>query len=120
MRERTGILAANLTCVPERTSQAMLVRAVGEVDLPTIPMLWSNLKAMAESNRNVVVDLNWIQYIDSAGIQALLDANQLVFQCGRRLVLVRGHTASVRRKLYREWIAEDRIDQSDPRSGGGP
>jgi len=88
MREpRTETPAASLTCVLERTSQAMLVRAVGEVDLSTIPMLWSNLKAMAESNLNVVVDLNRIEYIDSAGIQALLDANRLFFQCGRRLVL---------------------------------
>jgi anti-anti-sigma factor len=101
MREpRTGTLAASLTCVLETTSQAMLVRAVGEVDLSTIPMLWSNLKAMAECNRNVVVDLNRIQYIDSAGIQALLDATQLFFQCGRRLVLA--EPSPIFRMLLRE------------------
>jgi anti-anti-sigma factor len=79
--------AANFTCVLERTSQAMLVRTIGEVDLATIPMLWSNLKAMVEDDLNVVVDLNGIQDIDSAGIHALLGANQVFIRCGQRLVL---------------------------------
>ncbi len=101
MREqRTETPAASLACVLERTSQAMLVRAVGEVDLATIPMLWSNLKAMVEENLNVVVDLNGIQYIDTAGIQALLDANQLFIQCGQRLVLA--EPSPIFRMLLRE------------------
>jgi anti-anti-sigma factor len=79
--------AASFTCVLERTSQAMLVRTIGEVDLATIPTLWSNLKAMVEDDLNVVVDLNGIQDIDSAGIHALLDAHQLFVRCGQRLVL---------------------------------
>jgi anti-anti-sigma factor len=88
MREpRTETPAASFTCVLERTSQAMLVRTIGEVDLATIPFLWSNLKAMVEESLNVVVDLKGIQYIDSAGIHALLDANQLFIRCGQRLVL---------------------------------
>ncbi len=53
----TAPLVAGLTCVLERTSEAMLVRAVGEVDLATVPILWSNLKAMREDNLNVIVDL---------------------------------------------------------------
>ena len=79
--------AANFTCVLERTSQAMLVRTMGEIDLAAIPMLWSNLKAMVEDDLNVVVDLNGIQDIDSAGIHALLDAHLLFVRCGQRLVL---------------------------------
>lgn len=78
---------ASLTCVLERTSEAMLVRTAGEVDLATIPMLWSNLKAMLEDNLNVVVDLNGIQYIGAPGIRALLDVHRLFSQCGPRLVL---------------------------------
>ncbi len=101
MREpRTETPAASLTCVLERTSQAVLVRTIGEVDLATVPMLWSNLKAMVEDNLNVVVDLNGIQYIDSAGIQALLDANQLFIRCGQRLVLA--EPSPIFRMLLRE------------------
>jgi anti-anti-sigma factor len=101
MREpRTETPAASLTCVLERTPQAMLVRAVGEVDLATIPVLWSNLKAMVDDNLNVVVDLNGIQYIDAAGMQALLDANQLFIRCGQRLALA--EPSPIFRMLLRE------------------
>jgi anti-sigma B factor antagonist len=88
MREaRADPPTASLTCVVEGTSEAMLVHAVGAVDLATVPMLWSNLKAMLEDNLNVVVDLNGIQYIDASGIQALLDVHRLFIQRGQRLVL---------------------------------
>ena len=83
----TDLPVASLTCELERTPEAMLVRAVGEVDFATVPMLWSNLKAMLEDNLNVVVDLSRIQYIDASGIQALLDVYRLFTQCGQRLVL---------------------------------
>src|SRR5438876_12164948 len=78
---------ANLAWVLERTSQAMLVRAIGEVDLAPIPMLWSNRKAKLEDNLNVVVDLNGIEYIDACGIQAFLDIHRLFIQCGQRFVV---------------------------------
>ena len=84
---RTDPPVASLTCELERTPEAMLVRAVGEVDFATVPMLWSNLKAMLEDNLNVVVDLSRIQYIDASGIQALRDVYRLFTQCGQRLVL---------------------------------
>ena len=87
LEPRTDPPVASLTCVVERTSEAMLVRGVGEVGPATVPMLWSNLKAMLEDNLNVVVDLNGIHYIDASGIQALLDVHRLFIQCGQRLVL---------------------------------
>jgi anti-anti-sigma factor len=62
-------------CAIERTSKAMHLHPVGEVDLGTVPILWSNLKAMLEDNLNVIVDLKGIQDIDSTGIRALLDAH---------------------------------------------
>jgi anti-anti-sigma factor len=42
---------------------------------------------MREDKLNVIVDLKAIVGIDSAGMQALLDAHQLFIQCGQRLVL---------------------------------
>ena len=77
----------SLEWVIERTSEAMLVRLVGEVNLATVPLLWSNLRAMREDHLNVIVDLKATLSIDSTGMQALLDAHQLFIQCGQRLVL---------------------------------
>ena len=73
--------------VIERTTEAMVVRPAGEVNLATVPLLWSNLRAMREDHLNVIVDLKAIVGIDSAGMHALLDAYQLFIQCGQRLVL---------------------------------
>jgi anti-anti-sigma factor len=101
MREpRTDPPVANLTCILERTSEAILVRAVGEIDLATIPTLWSSLTALLEDHPNVVVDLNGIQYIESAGIRALLDAHRLFIQSGQRLVLA--EASRIFRMLLRE------------------
>jgi len=77
----------SLEWVIERTAEAMLVRPVGKVNLATVPLLWSNLRAVREDNLNVIIDLKAILGIDSAGMQALLDAHQLFIQCGQRLVL---------------------------------
>ncbi len=101
MREpRPDPSVASLTCALERTAEAMLVRAVGEVDLATIPTLWSSLTAIREDHLNVIVDLNGIQFIDSAGIQALLDAHRLFIQRGQRLVLA--EPSPIFRMLLRE------------------
>lgn len=77
----------SLEWVIERASEAMLVRPAGTVNLATVPLLWSNLRAMREDNLNVIVDLKAILGIDSAGMHALLDASQLFIQCGQRLAL---------------------------------
>ncbi len=65
----------------------MVVRLAGEVNLASVPLLWSNLRAMREDHLNVIVDLKAILGIDSVGMQALLDAHQVFIQCGQRLVL---------------------------------
>ena len=83
---RTTPPAERFTYAIERTSGAMLLRPVGEVDLGTVPMLWSNLKAMVEDNLNVIVDLKGIQDIDS-GIKALRTLISLAFQRGQRFVV---------------------------------
>jgi anti-anti-sigma factor len=80
--------------VLEQTSEAILVRAVGEVDLAIIPMLWSNLTALLGDHPHVVVDLNGIQYIEFAGIHALLDAHRYFFQSRQRVVLAANESQS--------------------------
>jgi anti-anti-sigma factor len=77
----------SLEWVIERTSEAMVVRPAGEVNLAAVPLLWSYLRAMREDHLNVIVDLKAILGIDSAGMHALLDVHQLFIQCGQRLVL---------------------------------
>jgi len=89
--------AERFSCPIERTAEAMLLRPVGEVDLGTVPMLWSNLKAMLEDNLNVIVDLKGIQHIDS-GIKALRTLISFSFQRGQRFVV--SEPNAICRKLF--------------------
>jgi len=66
---------------------AILIRPIGEVDLTTVPELWSSLKALLEDGQHVVVDLSAIQSMDATGLEALLDCGHLFFQRGQRFVL---------------------------------
>lgn len=63
----------------------MVVRPVGEVNAATIPVLWSNLRALREDHLNVIVDLRAIPRVDPDGMRALLDMHQLFIQRGQRL-----------------------------------
>ena len=74
-----------LEWVSERTSVAVVVRPVGEVNAATIPVLWSNLRALREDHLNVIVDLKAIPRVDPDGMRALLDMHQLFIQRGQRL-----------------------------------
>jgi anti-anti-sigma factor len=71
----------------ERTTGAVLVRPGGEINSANVPLLWSNLRAMREDNLHVILDMKAVLSIDSAGVDALLDAYRLFVQCGQRLVL---------------------------------
>ena len=97
-----------LEWIIERTSEAMVARPVGEVTLATVPLLWSNLRAMREDNLNVIVDLKAILGIDSAGIHTLLDLHQLFIQCGQRLVLAEP------RPLVRALLEDGGLDKAIP------
>ena len=69
----------------ERTSEAVVVRPVGEVNVATVPVLWSNLRALREDHLNVIVDLKAIPRVDPDGMRALLEMHQLFIQRGQRL-----------------------------------
>ncbi len=85
-----------LECQKETTPDAIILRLAGEVDLVTSPMLFSTLKTLAEDGYNAIVDLSGLQYIDSTGFQALIDANRLFLERAQRLALA-GPSAIVRR-----------------------
>jgi anti-sigma B factor antagonist len=77
-----------LLVVERREAQgAILIRPIGEVDFTSVPILWSNLKALLEDDQHVVVDLGAIQSMDATGFEALLDCGYLFSQRGQRFVL---------------------------------
>jgi anti-anti-sigma factor len=99
MRERnTDPAIFRLACPSELAPEATLIHVTGDVDLGTVCMLWSNLKAIREDDLNVVVDLHGIQHIDGSGAEALVEAYRLFIESGQRCLLAAPGSA-VRRQL---------------------
>lgn len=73
----------------EHLIDAVTVLAVeGRVDSTTAPVLGERLAALqARPDARVVVDCHEVEYITSAGFQALLQADRRAAEGGRRIVL---------------------------------
>jgi anti-anti-sigma factor len=60
------------------------------LEIATAPQLAEMLARAEESSQRVVLDLRQVTFIDSAGVQVIINANVRASAAGRRLVLVRG------------------------------
>src|SRR5262249_20797362 len=61
---------------------------VGEIDAMTRPTLFDYLAAQLAVARLVVVDLDGVEFLGSAGLSALFEANEIAIREGRMLRLV--------------------------------
>lgn len=67
---------------------AVVVRATGEIDLHTAPLLDEPVRIAVESSSpRVVVDLSQTHYLDSTGLAVLLRAHKQLREAGRCFVL---------------------------------
>jgi anti-anti-sigma factor len=60
----------------ETVEDARLIRAAGEVDLSTVHQLHRALDAARDEEHTAVLDLSGVTFIDSTGLQALLEATR--------------------------------------------
>ena len=74
--------------VAEHGSDARVVTVRGEVDTLTAPKLASFLSTQLSAARIVVVDLDGVEFLGSAGLSALFEANELAARERRALRLV--------------------------------
>ena len=58
----------------------------GEIDLASVPDLERELRAAESRARHVVLDLAGLEFIDSAGLHALIDAQRRAEMNGHELV----------------------------------
>ena len=66
-----------------------IARVSGELDISTTPRLEQTLRACLLHARRVVLDLHELEFIDSSGVHAIVNAGVRARHEGRRLVLVR-------------------------------
>ena len=74
--------------VAEHGPDARVVTVRGEVDTLTAPRLASFLNTQLSAARVVVVDLDGVEFLGSAGLSALFEANELAARESRALRLV--------------------------------
>ncbi|MFL5864490.1 MAG: STAS domain-containing protein [Solirubrobacteraceae bacterium] len=89
-----GLMFAQLTI--ERTDSAGESSLVlhGELDMASCPLLADELKAVEASGAGrVVIDLRRLEFMDSCGLHALLEAERRCRTRGQRLSLRRGPRA---------------------------
>lgn len=67
--------------------RAVCLAIAGELDLASVPTLTHHLRAAAETEKHLIVDMSGLRYIDSTGAKALLEAHRRLTQRGRRIVL---------------------------------
>ncbi len=74
--------------VAEHGPDARVVTVTGEIDTLTAPKLASFLNTQLSAARVVVVDLDGVEFLGSAGLSALFEANELASREDRALRLV--------------------------------
>ncbi len=74
--------------VAEHGLDARVITVTGQIDVPTALELATSLIAQMTVARVVVVDLDGVKFMGSAGLSALFDANELATQQDRALRLV--------------------------------
>jgi anti-sigma B factor antagonist len=93
----TGVLPASreggavLDITTDRAGDGIVITVRGELDMQTVGRLRAALaQALADDGGAVVVDLSEVEFIDSTGLAALLNALRRLTRAGRRMALVPG------------------------------
>ena len=81
----------------QRDEGVATVVVSGELDLATVPRLSATVAEHSDA-RLLVLDLNAVTFIDSAGVQVLIEADRACAGSGSRLVVLTGD-GPVRRVL---------------------
>ncbi|MGI8558451.1 MAG: STAS domain-containing protein [Solirubrobacteraceae bacterium] len=101
------------TCIAsEWGAGAVLIQAVGELDLAGAPRLTRALRDALVETRIVVLDLTEVTFLDSAGVHALVNASVEARCDGRQLLLINIPDRAVR--LFTLTGACDQLDVFAP------
>ena len=74
----------------EEEAGTQVVALYGELDLSTVEVLASTLCSVEATRSDIVIDLSGLEFIDSAGLSALIDATGRARLNGDHLGLLRG------------------------------
>jgi anti-sigma B factor antagonist len=78
----------NIEVRPEDDGTTVLFKLRGTLDIATSPTLRAALNEAHETNKNVVVDLTHVEFLDSTGLGALIGAHRRAAERGGSLRLI--------------------------------
>ncbi len=71
MAANSGVSEPALSLTTERTAAETIIRCVGRLTLETAPLLQEEVRTLIPESKCIVVDLERVAYIDSAGLGVL-------------------------------------------------
>lgn len=71
-----------MTITTEKNGEAILLIIEGRLDTTTAPELEKAISEMPESTKDLVLDMNALEYISSAGLRVLLAAQKKMNKIG--------------------------------------
>ena len=83
-----AVTGETLTIQVYREPTYIIVTALGEIDIATVGRLRERLFDLASSGRPLVVDLNYVNLVDAAGLGALVGASRRATTHGTALYVV--------------------------------
>jgi anti-anti-sigma factor len=81
-------------CEVSRADATATIRAVGELDLATVPVLDDQLAALRDAGcRRLILDLRGLYFMDSSGLRCILRYDSLARNNGFSIELIQGSRA---------------------------
>ena len=71
-----------MTITTEKNGEAILLKIEGRLDTTTAPEIEKAIYEMPESTKDLVLDMNALEYISSAGLRVLLAAQKKMNKIG--------------------------------------
>jgi anti-anti-sigma factor len=81
-------------CEVVHEHESARIRAIGELDLATVPILKTEMDSLREVGfRRLILDLSNLDFIDSTGLRCILDTHSEARQDGFSIALIAGPPA---------------------------
>lgn len=90
--------AAMTAEIRELSEGAAILVLRGDIDLATASTIAPHFRALADEGRTkVIIDAREVEFMDSTGVEALMEGKRIIFERGSRILLVA--SPAVRRVL---------------------
>jgi anti-sigma B factor antagonist len=114
---RTSNASGHLDIAVQATGEHTTVALTGELDVSAAPEVTSSLEGLTAGAKAIVLDIDSVSFIDSAGLRCILVCEELCRDAGVALRLTRGSERV--RRVFQVTGLIDHLPALGPSSAGG-